>query len=320
MRKRIFLKDSKILIVGGTGFIGRHLTNRCLRLGAYVVCIGVSTAKGIKTNLIKNPKILRVNIKNKDGLKNGLKGRHFEYVFNLGGYIDHLPYSKGGRELIEQHFTGTLNLVDSLDWKGLKGFVQIGSSDEYGNAPAPQHEGLREMPISPYSLGKVASTHYIQMLHRTEGFPGVVLRFFLVYGTGQDERRFLPQIIKGCLKDESFETTKGEQLRDFCYVDDVVDAMIKAAILHKSKGHVINVASGIPVSIRTMIEKVVNLIGKGNPIFGARPYRKGESMELYADIQKAKKLLDWEPTIELEEGLYKTIEWYSVSSVVNKRS
>lgn len=307
--KREF-SNSKILIVGGTGFIGQHLSSRCLKAGADVTCIGVSAEKYLKDNSTENFKMLKVDVRNKNELKMRLNGKCFDYVFNLGGYIDHLPYSKGGRELIEQHFTGTLNLIDCLDWKNLKGFVQVGSSDEYGDAPAPQHEGLREMPVSPYSLGKVASTHYLQMLSRTEGFPGVVLRFFLVYGPRQDERRFLPQIIKGCLKDESFEATKGEQLRDFCYVDDVVDAMIKAALLPEAKGHVINIASGAPISIRSMIEKVVGLIGKGRPLFGARPYREGESMGLYADVTLAKTLLGWQAQTSLDEGLRKTIEYY----------
>lgn len=310
MKNYQLLRDSQILIAGGTGFIGRHLTTKCLELNGKVTCIGVTSERNIDSRTTGNFEVLRVDMKDKNALIKELSGRYFDYVFNLGGYIDHLLYSKGGRELIEQHFIGMLNLVDAVAWKGLKGFVQVGSSDEYGSASAPQSEDLREMPISPYSLGKVASTHYVQMLNKTEGFPGVILRFFLVYGPGQDGHRFLPQIIKGCLKGERFEATKGEQLRDFCYVDDVVDAVIRAAFLSESKGHIINVASGMPVSIRNIIEKVVSIIGKGYPVFGARPYRKGENMELYADIKKAEKVLDWEPTTQLEAGLLKTIEWY----------
>jgi len=144
----------------------------------------------------------------------------------------------------------------------------------------------------------------------TEGFPGVVLRLFLTYGPMQDGKRFLPHIIKGCLKGEHFKTSEGKQLRDFCYVGDVVEAMVIAALLPSAKGHIINVASGVTISIREMIEKVVRLIGKGEPIWGAHPYREGENMALYADISLAKKLLQWEPLTNLDESLEKTIEYY----------
>ena len=182
--------------------------------------------------------------------------------------------------------------------------------NEYGNAKAPQHEGLREQPISPYSLAKVSSTHFLQMLHCTEGFPSVVIRLFLTYGPGQDKGRFLPQIIRGCLDNLTFPTSKGEQLRDFCYVDDSVEAILKALEVSEAEGEVLNVASGVPYSIRTMIEKVCELSGFGNPQYGDIPYRPGESMALYANISKAKNILQWEPSTSLNVGLQKTVDWY----------
>ena len=189
--------------------------------------------------------------------------------------------------------------------------VDIGSSDEYGNAPAPQHENLREKPISPYSLAKVASSHFLQMLYRTENFPAVTLRLFLTYGPGQDTGRFLPQIIRGCLSDITFPTSAGEQFRDFCYVDDTVCAILQALDSSEGEGEVFNVASGIPISIREIIEKVRNITGSGKPIYGKVPYRPGENMELYASISKAKNILQWEPKVSLKDGLTKTINYFS---------
>ena len=99
-------------------------------------------------------------------------------------------------------------------------------------------------------------------------------------------------------------------MRDFCYIDDVVEAMIKAAILPDCKGHVINIASGIPVMIKEVIQKLMELTEGGKPLWGAHSYRVGENMELYADINLAKKLLHWEPQVSLDVGLKKTIEYY----------
>lgn len=298
----------KILIIGGTGFIGLHLIKRCMKATHFVTCL--SLTGGDNKNLVKGIEYLKADVTDKTQLQTVLHNKDFDYVFNLGGYIDHTHYFKGGRKVIENHFTGLLNILDCIDIKNLKGFVQIGSSDEYGNALSPQRETMRENSISPYSQAKVASTHLIQMLHRTEGFPGVVIRFFLVYGPGQDNKRFLPQIIKGCLNNSEFKTSEGKQLRDLCYIDDVIEAIIKAAVLPQSKGQVINVASGTPVMIKDVIQKVMLFTGGGKPMWDAHPYRVGENMQLYADISFAKNLLHWEPQVSLDVGLKKTIEYY----------
>jgi UDP-glucose 4-epimerase len=112
------------------------------------------------------------------------------------------------------------------------------------------------------------------------------------------------------LDDATFPASAGEQLRDFCYVDDSVRAILQALTHPEVEGDVFNVASGIPVSIREIVEIVGNIIGSGNPQYGDVPYRNGENMALYANISKAKRLLNWESTITLKIGLRKTIDWF----------
>ena len=228
-------------------------------------------------------------------------------MVNLGGYIDHTFFKEGGQKVIESHFSGLLNLIENLNRDHLQRFVQIGSSDEYGDQIAPQSEDVRESPISPYSSGKLFSTQLLQMLYRTEELPVVILRLFLVYGPGQNNKRFLPQIIEGCLLDSSFPASAGEQLRDFCYVDDISRGIIMSLKNDDVKGQVVNLASGKSISIREVVELVRNIVGHGNPEFGKIPYRVGENMALYADTTKAKKLLNWVPEINIEEGVRRTI-------------
>ena len=298
----------RLLVVGGGGFIGRHIVYRGVELGWDVTRLGLSLRQREPESL---PAVRDVtaDITRGDALRKALDGASFEYVVNCGGYVDHTPLFGGGRGVLEAHFAGVLNLIETLDRDGLRSFVNLGSGDEYGNNPAPQAETQREAPISPYSLGKVAATHLLQMLHRTEDFPAITLRLFLTYGPGQDNRRFVPQVIEGCLAGRSFPTSKGEQLRDFCFIQDSVDAVFAALTRPAALGEVINVASGRPVSIRQMIETIQRRIGRGAARFGEIAYRPGENMELYADISKAGALLGWEPKVPLETGLDKTIEW-----------
>lgn len=296
-----------LLIIGGTGFIGRKLAQYAVKQGYKTIVLSLNPPLLEKT--IKNVEYLQANIVNIRDLQEKITNS-VDYVVNLSGYIDHSRFLDDGNIVIDAHFGGVQNLLQALDWGRLKRFVQIGSSDEYGGSTAPQHEDLRESPISSYALGKVASTQLLQMLAKTENFPAVIFRLFLVYGPGQDSERFLPQVIKGCLSGDKFATSLGGQLRDFCYIDDVVNGILMALDNDKVNGEVINLASGKMVSIRTMIENVRDSIGKGKPEFGIVPYRVGENMELYADISKAKRLLGWKPATTLENGLKKTIDYY----------
>ena len=270
---------SELLITGGTGFIGRNLAMDAVERGYKTTVLSLHSPES--KNKIIGVDYLQADLTDLAQLQNILSSKVFDYVVNLSGYIEHSHFRKGGLKVIHNHFIGVQNLLQSIDWPALQCFVQIGSSDEYGNLPAPQHEGMRESPISPYSLGKVSATQLLQMLYRTEGFPSIILRPFLVYGPSQDNARFLPQIIQGCLSDALFPASEGRQLRDFCYVKDVTRAILMSLENGKILGEVINI-----------------------------PYRSKENMELYADISKAKEILGWSPEVSFDEGIEQTIQHF----------
>ena len=298
------LVKPRLLVVGGTGFIGHHLL-AATKDDWNVTSISLNPPSSKR--LVNSVEYVQLDLTDFDAVKATLI-EDYDYVVNLGGYIDHTPFKDGGQILIDAHFCALKNLIATLSRKSLKRFVQIGSSDEYGNLPPPQRENMREQPISPYSLAKVASTYFLQMLHRTEGFPGVILRLFLTYGPHQDERRFLPLIIRACLADEEFAVSEGNQLRDFCYVKDVVRAILMTLRTEHVDGHVFNIASGHPVSIRSIIESVQKMVCGGRPQYGSIPYRTEENMALYASTQKAEQYLNWTPEIAFEIGLKQTID------------
>jgi nucleoside-diphosphate-sugar epimerase len=299
--------NNKILIIGGNGFIGRNLVIRALSLGWNVTSLSLT---GLGPGAVTR---ISADITDFSSLSAALNNVKYNYIVNCGGYVDHTFFKYGGSKVIESHFGGVVNLATIIDRTELKKFINIGSSDEYGNSSAPQLEDTRESPISPYSLGKLASSQFLQMLYRTENFPAITLRLFLTYGPGQTDKRFIPSIIKGCLSNASFPVSLGQQLRDFCFIDDVVDAVFAALTSNVGNGEVFNVGSGEPVSIESVINKIRLIIGKGNPIFGAIPYRVGESMSLYADTQKINETLGWSSKINLSEGLARTIPFYKKS-------
>jgi nucleoside-diphosphate-sugar epimerase len=298
--------EKRLLITGGGGFLGRHLCRVASSTGYKV------TSLALHPTPVEAPGVRHVfsDLADIDTLRSVLGDGEFDFVVNAGGYIDHRLFREGGRALIRAHFDGMLNLVECLNRDCLKRFVQIGSSDEYGGSPSPQREDMREKPISPYSLAKVSATRFLEMLRITENFPAVTLRLFLTYGPGQDNKRFLPQIIRGCLDDRRFPVSAGTQIRDFCYVDDIVMGILKSLTADNICGEIFNLGSGQPVSIRHMIERVQALIGKGKPEFGAIPMRTGENPALFADISKARRILGWEPVIPLDQGLLQTIDFF----------
>jgi nucleoside-diphosphate-sugar epimerase len=296
----------RLLVVGGSGFIGRYVCENANEKGYSVTSL---SPNNVDKNLrVDNVEYLTANITNLNSLKKVLKNININYVINLAGYIDHSHIYSGGENVISVHFEGLRNLIKTTNTSDLIRFIQIGTSDEYNGGVTLQNENQREQPFSSYSFAKVASTYYVQMLNRETGFPGIILRPFLVYGPRQSPIRLIPQIIKGCLNDDTFKVTKGEQLRDFSYVTDVANMILLALETENINGEILNIGSGEPIKIKDIVIKINKYIGKGHPVFGGLSYRRGEKMELLPDMTKSLRLLNYNSKIDINEGIIKTIE------------
>ena len=303
----IQLKNSSILVIGGTGFIGKNLVIKLLRIGAKVTCLSLKKNKNKLTH--KNLKYLFCDY-TKFNLLKKKANKSFEYVINLGGYIDHRKFFNKGNLVINDHFLSTMNLLLLLKKKKLKRYLHIGTCDEYGANTSPIKENFKEDPITSYAFAKLASINLLVMLNKTENFPSTILRLFLVYGPHQKNDRLIPQVINGCLRKDKFPVSRGTQLRDFCYVDDVTDAIILSLVKKKALGQIFNIGSGKPVPVKFIINKISKMIKKGKPQFNKIPFRKNENLRLYPSINKAVKILGWKPKTNLNQGLVKTINYY----------
>jgi len=296
----------KILIVGGTGFIGYHLAKKSLKKSWDVTSFSSNTPK--RKRYLSRVKYIRCDITNKKLLKEKIK-KNFDYVVNLGGYVDH----SNKKKTYKSHYIGCKNLAEIFLKKDLISFVQIGSSLEYGNSKSPQNENMKsnlKSIKSVYGRAKLLSSRYLINLYYKKNFPSTILRLYQVYGPKQDINRFLPITIKGCVKNKKFPCSHGNQLRDFTYVGDVADAIIKTLTNKNSKGHIINIGTGKPKKIRNVIEKIKTISKGGYPQYGHFKQRKFEVPTLYPNIKKAKKKINWRAKVNFEKGLKKTINSY----------
>ena len=296
----------KILIVGGTGFLGYHLARKSIERGWNVTSI--STNKPKKIRYLPKVKYLILDITKRKKFEK-LINYKFDFVVNFGGYVDHTDKIK----TYQSHFIGCKNLVDFFINKNLKSFIQIGSCVEYGKCKSPQKEHKMIDPKklkSIYGLAKLSATNYLLRKFEKQKFPATILRLYLVYGPKQDFNRYIPLIIRGCLKDLKFPCSLGNQYRDFLYVDDLVRAIFKCLKSKNSRGEIFNIGSGIPREIKKTTLFIQSIIKKGKPEFGRIPYRKDEIINLYPSIEKAKKKINWKPNSVFKNSIFKTIKYY----------
>ena len=300
------MNNKKILITGGTGFIGYHLAKKCLKLNWSVTSL--STKKPKKIRKLKRVKYLIGDISKKKKLIKIIKPNSYDYVVNLAGYVDH-SYKK---KTINSHYNGCKNLSLLFLNSKIKKFVQIGSSLEYGKIRSPQIENKlnNQKTFSVYGNAKLQSTKFLLNLNKKFNFPTTILRLYLVYGPAQDTNRVVPITIFNAIKDNNFDCSNGTQLRDFLFIDDLIKAIIKTLNNKKVNGEIINIGTGKPIKIKDLIIKICDLVGLGKPEFGKISLRKDEIIRLYPKILKSKKLLDWKSNVSLEKGLATTIKYF----------
>ena len=294
----------KILIIGGTGFIGYHLAKKSLKKKWIVHSL--SSKKPRRKRYLSNVKYLICDITQKRKLENILKDS-YDYVINLGGYVDHsnklLTY--------KSHYLGCKNLAQFFLKKNIKSFIQAGSSSEYGRCRSPQDENTKCRPLSTYGKAKLSASLFLKKLFKKKKFPFTVLRFYQVYGPNQDYNRLIPFVIKSCLKNKKFPCSDGNQFRDFAYIDDIIEAIFKSLDSELSKGKIINIGSGKTYKIKNIIEYIKKKINGGNPMYGVIRLRKDEMIKIAPKLNLANKtVLKWKAKTSLRKGLDKTIFYF----------
>ena len=264
---------NNILIIGGSGFIGYHLAKRAIKKGWSVTSISTNPPKKIRK--ISKVKYLISDITKKKSLEKKIK-KYFKYVVNLGGYVDHSDKIK----TYKSHYEGCKNLTEILLKNSPIAFVQMGSGGEYGKIKSPHREVHKCYPASVYYKAKLLSSLHLMKLFRKNKFPATILRLYQTYGPRQDLNRFIPIVVDSCLKNKKFPCSEGKQFRDFVYIDDVIDSIIKSLLDRGARGNIINIGSGKPRKIKDIIKNIKKISKGGHPEFGKIELRKDEILKI----------------------------------------
>jgi nucleoside-diphosphate-sugar epimerase len=301
------------LVTGGAGFIGSHLTEELVRRG-HKVRVADNLSTGNRRNL--------THIAGVDFIEGDLADMAFatraaegvDYVLHQAA-IPSVPRSvKDPIASNRANIDATLNVLVAARDAGVKRLVFAGSSSEYGDTPTlPKREDMPSSPLSPYALQKVMGTEYCRMFTRLYGFETVVIRYFNVFGPRQDPGSPYSGVISlfATALIEGRQPTifgDGEQTRDFTYVANVVDGVLRACEAPKAAGEAINVACGTRISLNELLRVMNTVVGTDLQAIH-KEARAGDVKDSQADITKARTLLGYTPLVGLEDGLRHTLEW-----------
>lgn len=302
------------LVTGGAGFIGSHLTEELVRRGHQVrVADDLSTGKRSNLDHVPGVELLEGDLADLDFAHRAAAG--CDYVLHQAA-MPSVPRSvKDPITSNRANVDGTLNVLVASRDAGVKRLVFAGSSSAYGNTPTlPKREDMPTSPLSPYALQKVVGEQYLQLFTHLYGLETVSIRYFNVFGPRQDPSSPYSGVISvfasALIEKRSPKIYgDGEQTRDFTYVANVVDGVLRACDAPGASGEVINVATEGRISLNQLFRTMRDLIGASvEPIY--EPERAGDVRDSQADITKARQILKYEPIVSFEEGLRRTVEWY----------
>ncbi len=307
-----------MLITGAGGFIGSHLAERLVELGARVRCFlrytsqsSIGLLRFSPAHMLKDMELVFGDLRDADAVRRVSSG--CQTVFHLGALIS-IPYSYvHPREVVDTNVMGALNILEAARTNQTELLVHTSSSEVYGTARyVPMDERHPLQGQSPYSASKIAADRLVESYWRSFGIAAVTIRPFNTYGPRQSARAVIPTIISQALRGDTVQLGNLHPTRDLTYVTDTVAGFIAVAETDGLAGQELNLGSGREISIANLVERVSGILGKSLQVTSQdvrrRPTRS-EVERLYADTSKAQSLLHWRPQIDLDRGLKLTIDW-----------
>jgi UDP-glucose 4-epimerase len=308
------LGGRRVLVTGGSGFIGSHLTAALVALGAHTHVL-TSTVSSVYPHRLRHLRddltLHEGNLTDPGAMAAVVAAARPEVVLHLGAYTHVGKSWQRVDECIQTNVQGTVNLLQALDGSGCARIVNVGTSEIYGAVDVPFHEDRCPQPVSPYAVSKHAAEAFCRLGHQSRGWPVVRVRPFNAYGPAQSPDRIVPEIVVRALRGEPLAMTSGRQTREFNHVADLVEGLLLAAVVPDVEGRLFNLGCGEEVSIADLATRILDLMG--NPVeaqLGALPDRPVEIWRMVSDATRAREVLGWQPRHTLEDGLAETIAWY----------
>lgn len=310
------MKNQTVVVTGAGGFIGSHLTEKLVEMGAKTrafVHYNSSNSWGWldESPLKGDMQVILGDVRDPDSLKRAIKGA--DVVFHLAALIG-IPYSyHAPLSYVRTNIEGTLNVLQLSANYGVKRVVSTSTSEVYGTAryvPIDEKHPLQGQ--SPYSASKIGADKIAESFYCSFGVPMTILRPFNTFGPRQSTRAVIPTIITQCLTKGEIRLGNLNPTRDLNFVTNTVDGFIKVAEIPASIGQTLNIGSGREISIGDLARLIAKMVGKNVTVIHEEERMRPEKSEvgrLLANASAAREVLSWEPKVSLEEGLKITIEW-----------
>jgi NAD dependent epimerase/dehydratase len=306
-----------VVVTGAGGFIGSHLVERLLALGANVTAFVRYNSRndaGFLDLLAPRTKDLRIvpgDMRDPEAVRNALEGA--QAVFHLAALVG-IPYSYVHPvEVFEVNADGTLNVLVAARDAGVDRVITASTSEVYGSARyVPIDEKHPKQPQSPYSASKIAADAVALSFHAAFQLPVTVVRPFNTYGPRQSDRAIIPTIISQALTQPEIAIGNTSPTRDFTYVSDTVEGFLQLAASDATVGQEVNLGTGLEISIGELVERINAIVGRDLPVRQKDERVRPESSEvsrLVSNNSKARELTGWRPCVGLEEGIRLTAKW-----------
>lgn len=298
--------NKTVLVTGANGFVGAHLVNVLEKQGAQVFAQVRQNSDTYRFDRLNTkPTLIEMDLCELTTVRQHLEAIRPHYVFNtaVNRNYDDLTAT------IQLNTLALVNLLESAQGPRLQAFVHCGSSTEYGNLPGPLNETDLPEPCTLYGGAKLAGSHLLQSLSKSRKIPTAILRLFHVYGPLESDNRLIPTAIHNLINDKPVKLTDPGCTHDPVHIDDVVNACLLAARAG-SYGDIFNIANGCKISNEDIVNTIASILGKTPSIHpGAFEKREWDRDDWFANVDKARNVLGWKASMDLQAGLSKTIDW-----------
>jgi len=293
------------MVTGANGFIGSHVVARLVKTG-----VDVFPVVGPGSNTIPIPSVA-LDIRDFESVRNYFEEVKPDIVFHSGALVNLARDFEVGVNCLDINSKGALHVLEASVLAGVGKFVFFSTQEVYGGAKIPYKEEQSLKPPSAYAISKVVGENFCALYKNLYNLDYTIFRLSTVYGPGQANARLIPTIIRNAISQKDVNLNSGKKKRDYVFSEDVVDCVLSVIRSEEASNEIINVGGGMSYSLKNLAEEIIRLAGSSSSIqLNKFPDRVGEADNMFSDISKAKKLLDWKPNYSLEAGLKKTIEFY----------